>query len=126
MNMQYRRFATALAFLLVGPAALAAQKLEAGTWTGTVSPPGEPAAAVTYDVKVAGDTIGITLNAGEHGSFPFTEVKLVEGKLQFSWGPGGMLLKCELKLREDRSWVGPCTDPGGMSGELVMIPPKKD
>ncbi|MEX2283893.1 MAG: hypothetical protein WEE89_15515 [Gemmatimonadota bacterium] len=125
MKTRTRRFAAALAFLILGPAVAAAQKLDAGLWTGTVTPPGEPAVAVTYDVKIAGDTISITLNAAEHGSFPFSEIKIANGKLTFSWVAGPTPLKCELKPREDAAWAGTCADPDGATGEMVMVPPKK-
>ena len=60
-----------------------AQKLEPGKWTGTVTPPGEQTTlAVTYDVTVKGDTISITVNAAEHGSHPFSDVKLADSVLQ--------------------------------------------
>jgi hypothetical protein len=125
MKTQTRRLAVALAFLVLGPALAAAQKLDAGLWTGTVTPPGEPAVAVTYDVKIAGDTISITLNAAEHGSFPFSEIKLGNGKLLFSWTAGNSALKCELKPRADAAWAGTCADSDGSTGEMVMVPPKK-
>jgi hypothetical protein len=124
MNLPYRRFLTALAFLVLGPALAAAQKLEAGTWTGTVAPPDGGALEVTYEVKVTGDTVAITIVAAGQGSFAFNDVKVANGKLTFSWAPGPTL-KCELALREDKSWFGPCTDPGGGTGHLTMIPPKK-
>jgi hypothetical protein len=125
MNGSFRRLLAALAFLALGPAVAAAQKLEAGTWTGTVAPPDGGALEVTYEVKVAGDTVAITIVAAGQGSFAFNDVKVANGKLTFTWAPGPTL-KCELALREDKSWAGPCTDPGGSTGQLTMIPPKKD
>src|SRR3954469_15057359 len=49
---------------LVMPASLAAQKLTPGTWTGTISPPGQGALDASFVVRVAGDTTKLTLAAG--------------------------------------------------------------
>src|SRR5690606_33184807 len=66
-----------------------AQKLEAGKWSGTVTPPDEPIATqVTYDVTVRGDTISITATAAEHGSFQFSDVRLSGDTLTFWFTPG--------------------------------------
>jgi hypothetical protein len=115
----------AVAAILIVPGAGAAQKLEPGTWTGTVTPPDEPAVQVTYVVKVSGDTTSIQLNAAEHGTFQFREVKVDAGKLTFSWTAGDTPLKCTLARRADAAWAGTCLDAEGKTGQLVMIPPKK-
>jgi hypothetical protein len=120
-----RHTARVLALLAVFPlAASAQQKLEVGKWTGTVTPPGEPITNVTYDVTMKGDTIAITLNAGDHGSFQMEEVKLAEGKLTFHFTPGPRV-DCALERKEDGSFAGRCTD-GSEAAEMVMVPPKKN
>ena len=48
------------------PASLSAQKLTAGTWTGTISPPDQGALEATFDVRMSGDTTKITLKADGH------------------------------------------------------------
>jgi hypothetical protein len=53
--------------LAILPLAASASRSWKWKWTGTVTPPGEPVTNVTYDVTMKGDTIAITLNAGEHG-----------------------------------------------------------
>jgi hypothetical protein len=116
-------FAAALAALLTLPALGAAQALESGIWTGTASAP-DGEVAITFDVKVSGDTIAITLNAGEHGSFKLEEVKLVEKKLSFWFTPGPKVV-CELNRRDDGAFAGNCTDDGGTLVPMTMIPPKK-
>jgi hypothetical protein len=114
------------AAILAVPAAGAAQKLEPGTWSGTVTPPDEPTVQVTNVVKVSGDTTSIQLHAGEHGTFLFNEVKIVSDKLTFHWCPGGGgRLNCTLTRRADAAWAGSCLDPEGRAGQLVMVPPKK-
>ncbi len=119
-----KRVAQTAALLVLLPLAASAQeKIEAGKWTGTVTPPGEATVNVTYDVTVKGDTIGITLNAGEHGSFVVEEVKLVDGKLTFSFTPGPRIA-CTLNKKPDGSFAGQCTD-GQQPADMVMMPPKK-
>ena len=102
-----------------------AQKLEPGKWTGRVIPPGEETPTeVTYDVTLRGDTIGIAVNAGEHGTFVFNEVKLNDGTLSF-WFTPGPRVECTLTRREDGVFQGPCREEDGDTATMVMIPPKK-
>lgn len=103
-----------------------AQKLEAGKWSGTVTPPDEPIATqVTYDVTVRGDTIGITATAAEHGSFQFSDVRLSGDTLTF-WFTPGPRVDCTLNRRDDGSFAGNCRDENGGIATMVMVPPKKD
>jgi len=102
-----------------------AQKLEPGKWTGTVAPPGEQAMDVTYDVTMKGDTIGIAVNAGEHGTFTFNDVKLDADTLTFWFAPGPRV-ECTLKRAETGAFAGECRDPEGGIATMAMIPPKKE
>ena len=111
-----------LAALLL-PASLAAQKLTAGTWTGTVTPPDGPTLEVTFDVRVSGDTTKITLK-GPPGEFPLGDVKVEPTRLLFSFSPGGDTVRCTLLLKEDKSYSGDCLDDRGGKGVIVMRPPK--
>lgn len=116
--------AAALPILAFVPAE--AQKIEAGKWTGTVTSPGEQTPLpVTYDVTVKGDTIGITVNAAEHGSFTFSEVKLADDVLTFWFSPGPRV-DCTLTRREDGAFAGTCADSEGGNASMVMVPPKKE
>lgn len=114
------------AALAVIPATAAhAQKLEAGKWTGSVTPPNEQGAtAVTFEVTMKGDTLGITLNAGEHGTFAFSDVALADQNLTF-WFEPGPRVDCKLALREDGAYAGSCRDTEGGVASMVMIPPQK-
>lgn len=123
MKKTGRLYTAALAAVLALPALGAAQALESGTWTGTATPP-DGEVAITFDVKVSGDSIAITLNAGEHGSFKLEEVKLVDKKLSFWFVPGPKVV-CELNRREDGAFAGNCLDSEGMQVPMTMIPPKK-
>jgi len=103
-----------------------AQKLEPGKWTGSVTPPGEePTVEVTYDVTMKGDTIAITVNAGEHGTFAFSEVKLNDKTLTF-WFMPGPRVECALTRRDDGAFEGTCGDPEGGTASMVMVPPKQE
>ena len=101
-----------------------AQQLQAGTWTGTVTPPNESQPTpVTYTVALEADTLSIVVDAGQHGKFPFHEVKVEEGRLTFWFAPGPRV-ECALERREDGSWAGGCRDPEGGVARVVMVPPK--
>jgi hypothetical protein len=103
-----------------------AQKLEPGKWTGTVTPPGEERATeVSYDVTMKGDTIDITVNAGEHGSHRFNEVRLNDRTLTF-WFTPGPRVECTLTRGENRVFAGTCRDSEGGIASMVMVPPKKE
>ncbi len=109
--------------LLAAPLTGAAQKLQPGTWTGTITPPGAGAMPVTYDVRVSGDTTNITMKA-QFGELPLLEIKVLADRVTFSFSPGPTV-RCTLMLREDKSYTGSCIDSDGDSGQLVMIPPSK-
>jgi hypothetical protein len=115
--------AAVLPFLVVGSAR--AQKLEPGTWTGSVTPPNEEQALpVTYDVAMKGDTIVVTVDAGEHGTFPFSDVKLTGGELTF-WFMPGTRVDCTLARGADGAFQGSCRDADGGTARMVMVPPDK-
>ena len=114
----------ALLMLLGLPAVTAAQQIEPGKWTGRVAPPDGPAGDVTYDVTIRGDTIAIVVNAAEHGTFPFHDVKLNRDTLTF-WFEPGPRVECTLQRREDGTFAGSCKDPQGGIAQMLMTPPKK-
>lgn len=114
-----------LAGLIATPAALGAQRLESGTWSGTVTPPGEAAVPVTYAVRQTTDSLSITITANGIGSFPLRNVKIADGKMTFDWSPGDAFASCQLTRREDGSWGGACQDNNGGMGAMTMVPPKK-
>lgn len=123
--MKARAILLAAALPFLAAAAAQAQKLEAGKWTGTITPPGEQQTVeVTYDVTLKGDSLGMTINAGEHGSFPASEMKLASGKLTFVFMPGPRV-DCTLDRQNDGAYSGTCKDAQGGVATMVMIPPKK-
>jgi hypothetical protein len=108
---------------LVMPASLAAQKLTAGTWTGTISPPDNAVMNATFDVRLSGDTTRITMKA-DGREIEVANVKLEASRLLFTFSPGGDTIQCTLLLRDDKSYSGDCLDPQGGKGVIVMKPPK--
>ena len=108
---------------LVMPASLAAQKLTAGTWTGTIAPPGQSAIEATFDVRTSGDTTKITLKA-DGRVIEATDIKVEPKQLLFTFNPGGETVRCTLLLRDDKSYSGDCLDNSGAKGVIVMRPPK--
>ena len=108
---------------LVMPASLAAQKLTAGTWTGTISPPDNAVMNATFDVRLNGDTTKITMKA-DGREIEVANVKVEASRLLFTFSPGGDTIQCTLLLRDDKSYSGDCLDPQGGKGVIVMKPPK--
>ena len=117
-------FSLAFTAALALPASLGAQKLTSGTWTGTISPPDNAALDATFEVRMAGDTTKITLNAGGGRVVEATDVKVEANRLLFTFAPGGTTVRCTLLLRDDKSYAGDCLDPDGGKGVIVMKPPK--
>lgn len=113
-------------FVAVAPAN--AQELEAGTWTGTVTPPDDPTFDVEYEVSYDEEgALAITLippaGSGAPPSIPFRDAAFEDEALTFSWTAGSTALTCELLLLEDGSFEGECVDEDGVPGHLTMVPP---
>lgn len=102
----------------------AAQKLQAGTWTGTVTPPNSNTQQVTYNVAMKADTLTIALSTGQR-SFPFSDVKLKDRTLTFWFAPGPRV-DCTLQRRADGAYEGPCRDEEGGDARMLLVPPKKN
>ena len=120
----YKKAALALAAIVILPAAASAQAMQPGKWTGSATPP-DGEVQLTFDVTVKGDTIGIMLSAGEHGSFKLEEVKLANNKLTF-WFQPGPRVNCTLDRKENGNFEGACAGDDGLSVPFKMIPPKKE
>src|SRR5687768_11188379 len=116
--MKFRSYAAAFAAaaLLVLPAAASAQSakpvLPVGKWTGSVTPPMGETAPITVDVKSSNDTITLHIDAGDHGSFPVSNVVFDGTKLTFSFTPGPVV-QCVLNKKDDGSYAGECTEGSG-------------
>jgi hypothetical protein len=108
------------------PAAPAAEKLEVGTWTGTVTPPNGQALALTFAVTAPNDSVKIDLTIADMGmTFPLTAIKLEGRKLGFEFMAGDEAIKCALEKKDDGTFAGSCADGSGQGGPMTMVPPKK-
>ena len=112
-----------LAALIVVPG-LQAQDPVSGKWTGTVAPPNE-VIDVTYDIETANDTLTVMMNA-PMGSFPFRNINVDGDHITFTWSTRVADLNCDLERQEDGSYTGDCVLDNGASGQLLMVPPKKE
>lgn len=115
----------AIAAALVGVSTLSGQSLQAGSWSGTMTPPNESAVEVTFQVTGSGDSLAITMVLPGQGSTPFSQIRWEGGKLLFQWHAGDLLVKCELTQQESGGYRGPCTDDKGMTGQIDMLPPRR-
>lgn len=112
-----------IAAALTIPVSLSAQKLAPGSWTGTVTPPDNPALDATFNVRMSGDTTKITLNVMGQG-MEATDVKVEKDRVLFTFSPGGTSVRCTLLHKDDESYSGDCLDAQGGKGVIVMKPPK--
>lgn len=103
----------------------AAQELAVGTWTGTMTPPGDQGVDVTYDVSMTDDDeLSIVMSVAMMGeSIEFFDIALDDDELTFWWSPG-VRLDCSLARQDDGSFEGVCGDGAGGDGILLMVPPE--
>jgi hypothetical protein len=132
MRFAARNLVAICAIALAVPALAAAQqpaapvKLDVGRWGGTVVTPDGQVVDVTYDVAMNHDTLGITINAGDHGTFAVSNIKLEAGKLSFTFTPGPVVT-CNLTRQDSGVYSGDCSDgSGGAAAQMQMVPPKKE
>jgi hypothetical protein len=117
-------FALITVTLLALPASVEAQKVTAGKWTGTITPPNGGAVNATFDVRQSGDTTKITMNA-DGRTIETSDVKIEATRLLFTFIPGNETVQCTLLLQSDKqSYSGDCIDSRGGKGTIAMTPPK--
>ena len=115
---------TVLAIWVTTP--VGAQELKLGTWTGTMSPPGNQSVDVSYVVGETDGALSIMMSVPsmpQRGGLAFNDVELDDDELTFWWEPGGRV-DCTLLRQEDGSFEGTCSD-GSADGDgiLKMVPP---
>lgn len=113
--------------LLVAAAPLGAQSRDStqfsmGKWTGTAITPDGEQVDLVYDVAMQGDTLTMSIQAGEHGTFATHEVRLANDRLTF-WFQPGPRVECTLIRQPSLEYTGECLDEGGGVALLKMIPP---
>jgi hypothetical protein len=133
MRISIKALAVGL-FIALTPALASAQapaaapasavKLEAGTWTGQVTTPNGQTVDVTYDVAVKNDTVTVTINAGQFGSFPAQALKFEADKFSFNFTPGPTV-ECVMKKQPDGTFAGDCLDDSGAPAHMTWVAPKK-
>jgi hypothetical protein len=99
----------------------AAQELEQGIWTGSMSPPGAEGVPVTFRVGQMNGELSIVMNNIELGDMAFSEPRLDGDRLTFWWEPGTRV-DCALERKADRSFEGVCSAGNG-EGAIMMVPP---
>ena len=111
---------------MLATTSVGAQELRPGTWTGTMSPPGNDDVPVSYEVGETEGALSIIIT-GMGQSFSFYEVVLDGTELTFWWEPGSRV-DCTLLRKEDGSFEGTCTEETGPDGEgtLTMVPPSEE
>jgi len=113
------------ALFLGVPSFVSAQKMQAGTWTGTITPPNSTANPVTFEVSMAGDTTKIVVKGTPIGDLPFENVKVAADRVTFRFTPGTPV-SCTLMAQDGGGYKGNCVDSNGEIGVIEMLPPKKE
>lgn len=120
MRTVYCRLVTAIAILAV-PGGLAAQELDLGQWSGTLSLSQGPVLAVVYHVTRPGGAYHVTMNVVDGPPSEVTNIELQNETLTFQWGA----FACELQRQNNGRFLGICVGGGGTS-ELTLVPPMPD
>jgi hypothetical protein len=111
-------------FLVLPHQSSAQEDLVDGIWSGTMTQPADgPALTLEYHVTHHDGRLEISI-ATPMGRFPFSDVSLSGGALQFTWQPGP-LIECQLESRHDGGYEGACVDGSGATGRLLMLPPNQ-
>jgi len=108
--------------VLIPTAPLAAQDLQEGMWSGSITTP-DGAFDVQYEVSGSGDELAVTMLAPTGDQMPFDSVHLEDGTLHLAFTLPNLSVECELAGAEDGSYEGECAGSDGNGGVLKMIPP---
>ena len=122
------RLTVSLAALVLGGAGiLSAQTLEAGTWTGKITPPDSPPFPVTVKVTAAEESVSAELRWGDFGRFPLREIEVADDRITFTLMFGeGDALRCDLARQDDGSFAGDCVNEDDEPGGLILTPPSAE
>ena len=80
---------------------------------------------VTFDVTVHSDSLSIVLHAGEHGDFTLENGRHADGKITFTFKPGGPVVTCTLAKNAEGAFSGPCIGDDASEASMTMVPPKE-
>jgi len=108
---------------LVRPSLSSAQDdLVDGTWSGTMTQPGDgEALTLEYHVTHQEGKLAVAI-ATPMGRFPFSDISFVGEAFLFTWQPGPSIY-CRLEPLHDGGYSGDCVDESGAAGQLLMVPP---
>jgi hypothetical protein len=119
-----RYLGVAAMIALAAAAPSSAQELTAGTWTGTMSPPGGEPIPVEFQVSGAGAALTVVMTAAMvQDGIPFNDIRVEGPALTFWWEPG-VRVDCTLTRDAAGGYAGSCSDgSGSASGGMTMVPP---
>ena len=108
-------------------AALDADRLPEGTWTGGLTPMNHPdmVTPITYDVAYDGDRLRLVLLGPGGAPMPARDAALRGDTLHlvFDEPDAGVPLECALARRPAGGFAGRCTDAEGKWARFTMAPP---
>lgn len=109
------------------PEATQPARLQAGLWTGGLTPMNHPdmVTPLTYEVAYPDDGLAIVLNGPGGTAMVAREAALQDDTLRFVFEEPeeGVTLRCALGAEPTGSFAGRCTDPGGQWARFTMVPP---
>ena len=98
---------------------LHAQTLEAGTWYGSMQPPGTPEPLrISFEVSHEGDVMRITAMGGEK-PLELNEPRFEDGNLVY-WFQPGPRVECVLEPIGKDTYAGDCSDTEGDTGQMMI------
>lgn len=112
--------ATALAVAVCSQ--VLAGEIQAGEWTGTISPPSGEDAPARFTIGEVDGQIQISISVSGM-MLELRDIEVTDDGIMFTWEPGPEV-HCELNLQDDDSYAGECTDANGGTGYMTMVPPE--
>jgi hypothetical protein len=113
-----------VAALLAFAAPLNAQDLAAGSWTGSIAPPGMEAIPLQIQVSGAGSGLSVLVSTVLFpGEIPLNDIRLDGSSMTFWWDLG-VRVECTLTRDASGGYAGPCSDGSADGdGQMTMVPP---
>jgi hypothetical protein len=102
--------------------------LEAGRWSGTLTPMNHPemATSIAYDVRYGGEGLAVDLIGPGGASVPTDRPQFDGDTLRFAFEEPDAQVRLSCVLgRERDGYAGRCTDPGGKWARFTMVPPSR-
>jgi len=105
-------------------APLDAQDLTAGSWTGSIAPPGMEPIPLQIAVSGAGSELSVLVSTVLFpGEIPLNDIRLDGSSMSFWWDLG-VRVECTLTRDGSGGYAGPCSDGSADGdGQMTMVPP---